>query len=160
MRLFPFKQAALFVRPLTRGDAAACAQIHASAFAHPWSGPDILDMLAHDSTFGDVGSGGARQKPRGFILSRLAADEAEVLTVAVDRRWRRRGVARALLQRNIARAAAAGAREMFLEVDVENAGAIALYARFGFQVVGRRDGYYRRATGAKAAAQIMRARLT
>ena len=64
-----------------------------------------------------------------------------------------------LLRRNMARAGAAGARQMFLEVDGANLPAIALYRRFGFAHVGERKGYYRRPDGAPAAALIMRAPL-
>ena len=93
---------------------------------------------------------------RGFAVSRLAADEAEILTIAVDRAWRGRGVGRDLLREHVSRAALSGARAMFLEVDQDNAAAIALYRRFGFVEVGRREGYYRRPDGKSATALVMR----
>ena len=64
---------------------------------------------------------------RGFVLSRLAADEAEILTIAVEPALRGRGVGRALLSENLRQAANAGAKSMFLEVDQDNAPALALY---------------------------------
>jgi len=160
MRFFGFGKSTPFIRPMTRADAAACAAIHASSFAHPWSERGINDVLASDAAFGDVAADTKSARLRGFILSRLAADEAEILTIAVERSWRRHGLGRALLARNMSRAAGAGARHMFLEVDEENAAAVGLYARFGFLTVGRREGYYRSASAGKATARIMRAPLS
>ena len=91
----------------------------------------------------------------GFILCRVAADEAEVLTLAVAPPVRRRGVAGALLDRGMAVALAAGARAVFLEVATDNPGAEALYRGRGFAEVGRRPAYFSRAGGA-VAALIMR----
>ena len=93
---------------------------------------------------------------RGFAISRLAADEAEILTIAVDSAWRGRGVGRDLMREHLSRATLSGARAMFLEVDQDNAAAIALYTRFGFLKVGRREGYYRRPDGKSATALVMR----
>ena len=93
---------------------------------------------------------------RGFILSRLAADEAEILTIAVEAASQGKGVGRALLSENLRQASNAGARTIFLEVDKDNAPALALYGRLGFVKVGERAGYYRRSDGMGAPALIMR----
>lgn len=92
----------------------------------------------------------------GFIMSRLAADEAEILSVAVARGWRGRGVARELLKRNLGRLAGLGVRTVFLEVDENNAAAISLYSRVGFSEISRRPNYYPTATGPAAAALVLR----
>ena len=84
----------------------------------------------------------------GFILSRLAAGEAEILSVAIAPAWRGRGLARPLLDLHLRRLAGLGARAVFLEVDENNAPARALYRRAGFRDVGRRQGYYQ--SGASA----------
>src|SRR6204780_3077030 len=78
----------------------------------------------------------------GMILARVAADEAEILTIAVDPGRRGRGLGSALLRAAMARAAALGAGAMFLEVAVSNAAARALYARHGFAEAGLRRQYY------------------
>lgn len=70
-------------------------------------------------------------------------DEAELQNLAVLPAYRRRGVARALLQELLAEAARRGCACVFLEVAEQNAPAQALYARFGFLPVGRRRGFYR-----------------
>jgi ribosomal-protein-alanine N-acetyltransferase len=89
------------------------------------------------------------------VLVRLAADEAEILTLAVAPEARRRGRARALLKAAQAHAAAGGARRLVLEVAEDNAPARALYAAAGFGPVGRRRGYYDRAAGAAADALVL-----
>jgi ribosomal-protein-alanine N-acetyltransferase len=78
----------------------------------------------------------------GMILARVAADEAEVLTLAVAPEVRRAGIAAALLRESVITAAALGAAAMFLEVSVANTAARAAYDRVGFQPVGRRRSYY------------------
>jgi ribosomal-protein-alanine N-acetyltransferase len=84
----------------------------------------------------------------GFILSRMAGGEAEILSIAIAQRQRGRGFARPLLHLHLRRLAGLGARAVFLEVDERNAAARALYRRAGFYDVGRRQGYYQ--TGASA----------
>ena len=84
----------------------------------------------------------------GMVLARVAADEAEILTIAVLPEARRRGLGRALLEATATEAAARGAVALFLEVSAENVPARALYAGHGFVPVGQRRGYY--ADGADA----------
>jgi ribosomal-protein-alanine N-acetyltransferase len=102
------------------------------------------------------GAGSSERPVAGFVLSRLAADESEILTIAVDAAQQGRGVGRALLSENLRQAANAGAKAMFLEVAKDNAPALALYERFGFVKVGERAGYYRRADGTRATGVVMR----
>jgi [ribosomal protein S18]-alanine N-acetyltransferase len=72
----------------------------------------------------------------------VAADQAEILTVGVIPAAQRQGLARAMLAELSAEARRRGARELFLEVRVDNAAAIALYTGEGFTDIGRRRGYY------------------
>ncbi|MGH6848286.1 MAG: GNAT family N-acetyltransferase, partial [Methylocella sp.] len=92
----------------------------------------------------------------GFVLSRVAAGEAEILTMAVAPEWRRRGIASCLLAPHLAGLAATRVSRLFLEVDVENTAARALYANFGFEQVGERKAYYRTAGAPPAGALVMR----
>lgn len=144
------------IRPLRADRAEECAAIHASAFARSWSAGEFATLLSSGSTLGSAALDPATGRMRGFAISRLAADEAEILTIAVDRAWRGRGVGRDLLREHLSRATLSGARAMFLEVDRANAAAIALYARFGFLKVGQREGYYRQPDGEPATALVMR----
>src|SRR4029077_14814875 len=92
----------------------------------------------------------------GFIVSRRAADEAEILSVAVVRAWQGRGLARRLLDLHLRRLAGFGSRAVFLEVDEDNEPARRLYARAGFREGGRRPGYYPQGRVAKAALVLRR----
>jgi ribosomal-protein-alanine N-acetyltransferase len=92
---------------------------------------------------------------RGFILLRVAADEAEVLTLAVWPEARRAGVGLRLVEAGAVEAAARGAERLFLEVADDNAAALALYARCGFREAGRRRAYYARPDGSRRDALLL-----
>jgi len=135
-------------------DAAAIAALHGASFHRGWSDGEIermlsdRDVLAHRSTSG--------RRLIGFILSRLIAGEAEILSVAVASSRRGKGVARRLLDLHLRRLAGLGARAVFLEVDEDNVPARKLYRRAGFREVGRRDGYYQDSKGRSTAALVLR----
>jgi ribosomal-protein-alanine N-acetyltransferase len=144
------------IRRLGVEDGADCAALHASAFAFPWPQGDIEALLMARTTVADGAFGSKTNDLQGFILCRLAADEGEILTIAVAPRKRRKGLAARLLGASIARLSALGAKSLFLEVEAENTAARALYKRFGFEVVGERKSYYRKADGTTALAYILR----
>ena len=106
------------------------------------------NIVAHRATAG--------RALHGFILSRLAGGEAEILSVAVASARRGRGLARALLNLHLRRLAGLGARAVFLEVDEDNAPARRLYQRAGFREVGRRPGYYQQGRDRAATALVLR----
>ncbi len=143
------------VRRIGADHGADCAAIHAASFAFAWPQDDLETMLIDPSTVAD-GAFARDRELQGFMLSRLAADEAEVLTVAVAPRRRGRGIAGQLLQANIARLSRLGAKSLFLEVEAENQAGLALYRRFAFATVGERKSYYRKPDGSAALAYIMR----
>lgn len=82
----------------------------------------------------------------GFLLSRAAPGEEELLLIAVDPACRRTGIGTALLQRFFHDARSRGTENIFLEMR-ENNPAAQFYERSGFRPVGRRRGYYRMSTG-------------
>lgn len=140
------------MRPLTAKDARDMAAIHAESFAPPLGsgGWPALDMATHtqkDLCLG-VDHDGALG---GFIIVSIAADQAEILTIATAIVSRRRGLARRLLEGVAPELKKQDVRELFLEVAEDNIGAIALYRGAGFIPIGRRPGYYRRAEGRIAA---------
>jgi len=122
----------------TQADVDVMAAIHAAAFVPPdvWSRDVFSLQLELPNVFGLLDPAG------GMILMRVAADEAEVLTIAVTPAARRRGVAGALLFEATTRAFGMGAAVIFLEVSVANIAALRLYTRAGFVQVGLRRGYY------------------
>ena len=129
-------------RPASRGMVAARPFITTFASVHM---AGDLARLAHAARRGRL--------VIGFIVSRIGADEAEILSVALAPAERGRGLARNLLMTHLGYLAAEGVRTVFLEVEEANAPARALYQRAGFADVGRREGYYA-ANG--AAAVVMR----
>lgn len=135
-------------------DARAIAALHAASFRRGWSEDEIerllLDrsVLTHRATIG--------RNLAGFIMSRIAADEAEILSVAVASGQRGKGLARALLRLHLGRLAGLGVRAVFLEVDEDNESACRLYRRAGFREVGRREGYYPDRTAGASTALILR----
>jgi [ribosomal protein S18]-alanine N-acetyltransferase len=126
------------IRQATVAHSAALAAVHASAFPprEAWGEDAIGLQLALPGSFGLIDNRG------GMLLGRVAADEAEVLTLAVAPSMRRQGIATALLREAKAQAGTCGCSAMFLEVATGNAGALALYLREGFVEVGRRRRYY------------------
>jgi len=151
----------LFQKEIPRIDALgmeqseACAALHAASFTFAWPPADLEALLGLRTTFAE-GAYTRDDELVGFILSRLAADEAEILTIAVKPKRRGQGIARRLMDANMARLQAAGARSWFLEVEAQNAAALALYKKLGFERVGERKSYYRTAGGEAATAFILR----
>jgi [ribosomal protein S18]-alanine N-acetyltransferase len=129
-------------------DAHAMAVLHAASFHRGWSDGELEALLIDRNVVADRATVG--RSLAGFILSRVAADEAEILSVAVAAAWRGKGLARRLLDLNLRRLAGRGARAVFLEVDEGNEPARRLYRRAGFREVGRREGYYAAAKGSTA----------
>jgi [ribosomal protein S18]-alanine N-acetyltransferase len=121
-------------------DAGAIAAVHKASFQRGWGEDEVHRLLldktvvAHRAMIG--------RTLIGFILSRIAADEAEILSIAVTPVRRGRGFARPLLDLHLRRLAGLGASAVFLEVDEHNTPACRLYQRAGFHEVGRRKGYY------------------
>ena len=144
------------IRPLRADRAEACARLHGRSFAHPWSAEEFAALLLDKAGMAAAALDPANGRLHGFVLSRLAGDEAEILTIAVESAAQGKGVGAALLREALRQAANAGARAMFLEVAADNIPAVALYRRQGFVQVGERPGYYRRADGARATALVMR----
>lgn len=125
-------------------DSRRMAAIHAEGFAIGWPVEDIERMLlaghvadvlvSRAAPFGEVVT--------GFAISRVVLDEAELLTIALDREVRGRALAMPLLMRHARKVRQAGARVLFLEVAGDNAPALALYRAAGFAEIGRRKAYY------------------
>ena len=141
------------IEPASVAHAEALAAIHAAAFppGEQWEAGAMALQLALPGGFGFIATtsgattsgattGGAAAG--GLVLARVAADEAEVLTLGVAPDARRMGLGRALLHRAMAMAMARGAASMVLEVAEGNEAAGALYGASGFVAVGRRRRYY------------------
>lgn len=116
-----------------------------------WTRGQLRDSLQMPATFillvDEAGrTGGDPARAAGFVLSRQALDEEELLLIAVLPEHRGHGLGAALIDRHIAAARARGVRRIFLEMRANNP-AHALYRRCGFVPVGTRPRYYRAADG-------------
>lgn len=127
------------------------ALLHAASFTtpRPWSEAEFADLLTAPLVI-------TLAEPAGFLIGRVVAGEAEVLTVAVDPLARRRGIGARLLAAFLQDARAKNAESVFLEVAADNTAARALYAAAGFQPAGLRRGYYRPPQGLAVDALILR----
>lgn len=147
-------------------DLGRLARLHRACFDDAWSKTDLAHLLALPGGLGLIArTGGIRRlgfdtrRSMGFSLCRVTRDESELLSIGVAPDTRRCGVGLLLIRESMRRCRRAGARCMFLEVAVDNPGAYALYRHEGFDEVGRREGYYRRASGERVTALTMRADL-
>lgn len=136
------------VRPIDTADLGAAAALHAHCFPHePWSRASFEQLLASPGVCGWLAPSSEQLDEAslaGFILLRIAADEAEVLTFCVAPEQRRAGLGSRLLTTALPRLRLFGAQRVLLEVAEDNAAALALYRRFGFEEVGQRPNYYSR----------------
>lgn len=143
----------MILRPVSLEQVPAMASAHAQAFDIPWNEANFHELLGGAGVFGVVASD---EDVLGVVLCRAIAGEAEVLTVAVPQWARRRGIGRALMRAALTGARERGATEMFLEVDVANEAAVALYESLGFKRAGLRKAYYDRGAQPRADALVMR----
>lgn len=133
------------IRALNATDAPRMAEIHAASFHKGWEEGDMWAHLHKDLCFG------FGRPLDGFIILSSAADQAEILTIAVDQDQRRRGIARALLEITETELVENGVDTLFLEVAEDNDAAIKFYQGAGFEPIGRRPAYYKREMGRVAA---------
>lgn len=145
---------AAHVEDATSRDAAKLAQLHAASFHRGWGEAEFEAMLSQGNTL--VHRLRAGRKIIGFAASRLAADEAEILSIAIAPSHRGRGLSRQLLLTHLGHLAGRGIARVFLEVEENNQPARRLYERAGFLIVGRRERYYRQPDGEQLNAVLMR----
>ena len=140
------------LRAATAADGAALAAIDALGNPSPWSADAFAETLGRASGIVALGARGAIE---GFVVFGVAADECEILGIAVLPERRRRGTGRALLEEALLHAARRDAQRCFLEVRASNRAARNLYLRCGFMVDGRRGAYYRDGAGGREDALLM-----
>ena len=135
--------------------ASALADLHARCFStrpRPWTEAEFDEYLAatHVTILGD---------DLGFLVLRVIAPEAEILTIAVDPAHRQQGRGRDLLEEAEKTASTAGATEVYLEVSEANTAARRLYAVSGYQETGRRKDYYGAGGRDRETAVVLRKRI-
>jgi ribosomal-protein-alanine N-acetyltransferase len=152
----------VFVEPALETDVETLSEIHGRCFGRAWSPDELAALVAEGNVtclvlrrIGFIG----RRRALGFVIVRSAADEAEVLTIAVEPACRKRGYGRLLLEEAMRRLYRDRIAHLYLEVDAGNRAALALYRRLGFDRIGERPGYYQGAGGVRSTALVMRAHL-
>jgi len=145
---------AALVEPATLRDAPKLAQLHGASFHRGWGEGEFEVMLSERNTL--VHRLRLGRKIVGFAVSRMAADEAEILSIAVAASHRGRGLSCDLLLTHLGHLSGRGVRTVFLEVEENNQPARRLYERAGFGVAGRRERYYQQPGGQQLNALLMR----
>lgn len=141
------------IREIGPVGAELIAALMAATVEPAWSAESVAQLLATPGCSGLVAE--SADGPVGFALVRVAAGEAELLSLGVLPPTRRRGLGRALVRAAAAFARAAGAAALHLEVAEDNAPALGLYGGLGFRPAGRRPGYYAARDGSRRDALLL-----
>ena len=111
------------------------SKLHTICFpSKPWAATDFAELKKSGAEI--IASDNA------FIVYRIAADECEIITIGVAPNVRRTGTATALLRIMESELKKSDTKSVFLEVSDMNAPAIDLYLKLGYDMVGKRPGYY------------------
>lgn len=158
-QLFTRKPVEFDIFSMTSADCRPVSELHATRFTRHWSDGEFHSLLAQSTVYGFVAKtqgATAKSGAGGLVLARQAADEAEILTIAVSSKHARLSIGWRLMQAAIREARSRGGETMFLEVDETNLPAIGLYRKLGFEKAGERKAYYADANGQKSTALVMR----
>ena len=129
------------IRPMHWSDIAAVHAIESEVFTvDPWTVEQFWGELAQSTRQYVVAE--SEGELVGYAGVYVLPPDADVQTVAVSSRGQGRGVGRRLLEDLITRAKDAGCTHLILEVRSDNAAAIGLYRRFGFEQISTRPDYY------------------
>ena len=117
------------------------AELEKQCFSDPWSEKSVASELENPLSLWLVALEG--DTVAGYVGSQTVMGETDMMNVAVSPAYRRRGIARELIQALLRELACQGSHRLTLEVRASNAPARALYESLGFAQVGRRPNYYR-----------------
>ena len=134
----------LSIRGMQRGDLSAVTAMEKASYPYPWSRGIFSDCLRIGYRCHVIEVDGLLA---GYTIVSMAVDEAHLLNLCIDPGRRRQGLASVMLDHVLREVRIAGMDRLFLEVRPSNRGAVTLYRRRGFQVIGRRPGYYPAADG-------------
>jgi ribosomal-protein-alanine N-acetyltransferase len=144
------------LRPVSSESAQLLTRIHNECFPHYWNPDAFTDFFAVGGTCALLAEAG---EPAGMVVYRVMHEQADIITIAVAPPFRRQGVARLLMGKVLADAAAAGGKAMFLDVEEGNEAALRLYKGYGFSQINRRKQYYRQKDGSFTDALVMMCKL-
>lgn len=127
------------IRAMCRLDLSAVTAIERASYPFPWTRGIFHDCLRVGYRCHVLVDNGVI---RGYGIVSDALEEAHLLNLCIDPDRRRAGLAGIILNHLMDEARIYRAERMYLEVRPSNEGALALYRRYGFRVIGRRPGYY------------------
>ena len=130
----------LSVIPIEQRHIKEIARLEELCFSEPWSEEGILEAYRLGTKFF---AAEADKKLIGYIGIKAVIDEGYITNIAVFPEFRRRGVAKALLNKVFEFAKEKGLSFVSLEVRPSNTEAISLYEKTGFKEEGRRKNFYR-----------------
>ncbi len=142
----------LRIRPLLESDLGQVTAIEEACFAAPWSERTFRNLLRRPDAF-LLSAVYEEERVAGYAAVWFVGREAELGDLAVAPNDRRRGIGGELVEAVLHEARSRGVVQIFLEVREGNQSAQGLYRSRGFEIVGRRRGYY---AGPKEDALIMR----
>jgi len=132
------------LRPATESDLNDVVRIERSCFADPWSEESFRRLLGGHPAIFQVLVLQPENQVAGYVIAFAVGEDAELLNVAVEPRFRGKGFAGQMLDAVLIELATLGVRAAFLEVRESNRAALGLYGSRGFKEIGRRKSYYRR----------------
>ena len=128
---------------ITREHSHVLAALHKTSYGKPWSASEFEQIVDHSNAGGLIALN-EELVPVGFVLARFVIDEAEILTICVDPKFRGQKIGTRIFKSIVAIFKTQGVSKIHLEVAENNLPAIKLYQRCGFSSVGERPGYYRK----------------
>ncbi len=143
------------IEPLHQASASECVRLHREGFLYAWSETEFETLLSSANVTADGIFLSPTRKLLGYILSRRVLDEAEVLTIVIDQKYRQKKLATRLIQFHIESLIKQGTKRLFLEVAETNQAARKLYEHANFSIIAERQGYYRAQNGERLKAYVM-----
>lgn len=128
------------IRPMLPTDVEAVSRIEQESFSMPWSAEEFARMLERPYSFALVAE--TEDEVVGFCVLTNLCNEGNIDNVAVDERFRGKGIAQALVAEMLRLGESKGVEAFTLEVRVSNAAAIRVYEKLGFVSEGIRPGFY------------------
>jgi ribosomal-protein-alanine N-acetyltransferase len=132
------------LRPAVEADLNQVVLIERSSFADPWTEESFRRLLGGHPAIFQVIECPPDFRVAGYVIAFAVGEDAELLNVAVESKFRGKGLAGQMLDAVLMELGGRGVRTAFLEVRESNSAARALYGSRGFTEIGRRRNYYRR----------------
>jgi len=149
--IIPRQEIPVHVRTMLPSDLAQITNIERDSYDFPWSHGVFRDCLFAGYTCVVLERD---DEVVGYSILSIAAGEAHILNLCVDKQFRKHGYGDRMLEEILTRATGAKVQQVFLEVRPSNAGALALYRNKGFRQIAERPKYYQASGGREDAAVL------